>query len=112
VVSPVRDRSTARRIAATSGLGGLESSEERVTSAVDAPASIRTRTGGAQQVFRLAAQLIDIGASWQSWHDVSLPGLRSAHQAKGERHNSRVIAEVDSVLSADPEAPSRACESA
>ena len=65
---------------------------------------------GAHQVAGLVAQVLQAGAGRKLGHDVSFTGLRSARRAdKGDR---RVLpcsrTEVDYVLPADPEAPSRA----
>ena len=68
------------------------------------------RLRGAQQVAGLVAQVVQAGAGRKIGHDVSFTGLRSARRAdKGDRRELRCgRTEVDYVLPADPEAPSRA----
>ena len=66
--------------------------------------------GGVAQLLSLAAQLVEVGAlRKRSGHGVSLLRLRSAAQAEEEATAMTVRAsEVDSVLPADPAAPSLA----
>ena len=66
--------------------------------------------GGVAQLLGLAAQLVEVGAlGKRSGHGVSLLRLRSAAQAEEEATAMTVGAsEVDSVLPADPAAPSGA----
>ena len=58
----------------------------------------------------LAAELMEIGAWKKFGHDGSSSAGRSAFAGQGDRHSGTpcVDREVDSVLSADPVAPSRA----
>ena len=67
------------------------------------------RPGGVAQLLGLAAQLVEVGAlGKRSGHGVSLLRLRSAAQAEEEATAMAVCcSEVDSVLPADPAAPSR-----
>ena len=68
-----------------------------------------TRLRGAQHIPGLAAQVAEVGPSRKGCHDVSLTSLWSARQADKEIVTIRRLhAEVDYVLPADPEAPSRA----
>src|SRR5262249_39486107 len=73
-----------------------------------------TALGGAQQLPGLVAELVEVGPGRQVSHDVSL-GTRWS--AAGPEENAisyglLVLAEVDSVLPADPAAPSSAWLSA
>ena len=65
--------------------------------------------GGVAQLLGLASQLVEVGAlRKRSGHGVSLLRLRSAAQAEEEATAMTVrTTEVDSVLPADPAAPSR-----
>jgi hypothetical protein len=64
--------------------------------------------GGAQQVFGLVAELVKVGPGWQVRHDVSLVTPWSAAGPEEIVTRSAVgsMTEVDSVLPADPVAPS------
>jgi uncharacterized membrane protein len=67
------------------------------------------RLRGAQHIPGLAAQVAEVGSSRKGGHDVSLTSLWSARQADKEIVTIHCLpAEVDYVLPADPEAPSRA----
>jgi hypothetical protein len=64
---------------------------------------------GVAELFGLAAQLAEMVACWQRiGHGVSLRRLRSAAQAEEEpRQPGQPDSEVDTVLPADPAAPSK-----
>jgi hypothetical protein len=88
---------------------GLEAHAAASVIGVRTGTAVKEDTHHLAKLLGLTAQLIDVGALGQrSGHGVSLTSLRSAAQAKEEATAITVdTPEVDSVLPADPMAPSQ-----